>query len=60
MGVYVRIWEELTGERNVSIKGYTDSISLENAVKSNTNVQNRRLRIDMCGEGIVTEIVDQW
>lgn len=62
MGKYIRLWEELTDERDVSIKGYIDRKSLENAVKSNTNVQSRRLRMDMAvlkemiNEGVVKEI----
>lgn len=48
MGLYIKkLWEEITKEKDAIVIGYSDSKSLEEAVKSNTNVQSRRLRVDL-------------
>lgn len=46
----------------MKLVGYSDSKSLENAIKSNTNVQSRRLRIDLAviremkNEGTISDV----
>src|SRR5215469_16381406 len=48
MGIYIdHIWKEVTGEKNMNIVAFTDSKTLERAVKAVTGASSKLLRIEL-------------